>query len=472
MSTVEKFDLNIEKILENWELHHAIRELLANALDEQMLTGTKEVNVVKRGKAWHIRDYGRGLSYVHLTQNENNEKLSNLKVIGKFGIGLKDALATFDRHGVNVSMRSKFSDISTAMLPKDRFGDIVTLHALIHPASDKNLVGTDVILEGISDQDMQNARQLFLRFSNDVILETTKFGQVVKKRGKTATIYINGVKVAEEPNFLFSYNITLLNATIKKSLNRERTNVGRTAYSETVKKILLASKTAEVAELLAQDLQHISEGIQSDELNWLDVQEHAVKILNPTGKYLFVSADQLLAHRDMTDEANSSGIILITIPRALGDRIGGGKDFAGNAIVDINQFMVDYSDSFVFNLIDVMKLSAKEKHVYNYTTNILDLIGGKPKQVKAIKVSSTMRKDLLRGSEALGVWDPATDSIIISRRTLRSIHDYSGVLIHEALHARSGLHDVSREFEHELTYAIGQVCERALQKAKPKGKLK
>ena len=36
----------------------------------------------------------------------------------------------------------------------------------------------------------------------------------------------NGVKVSTEENFLFSYNITSLNTSIKKVLNKERTNVG------------------------------------------------------------------------------------------------------------------------------------------------------------------------------------------------------------------------------------------------------
>ena len=38
---VKEFDLNIEKILENWENYHAIREIIANALDEQVLTNTR-----------------------------------------------------------------------------------------------------------------------------------------------------------------------------------------------------------------------------------------------------------------------------------------------------------------------------------------------------------------------------------------------------------------------------------------------
>jgi hypothetical protein len=35
---MKNFDLNIDKILENWEVFHAVRELIANAIDEQILT--------------------------------------------------------------------------------------------------------------------------------------------------------------------------------------------------------------------------------------------------------------------------------------------------------------------------------------------------------------------------------------------------------------------------------------------------
>ncbi|MGI0014938.1 MAG: ATP-binding protein, partial [Nitrososphaera sp.] len=99
--SIKKFDLNIEKILEDWEIYHAIREVISNAIDEQILTQTKDIEIFKdSNKNWHVRDYGRGLNYEHLTQKENEEKLQNSSVIGKFGIGLKDALATFDRKGV------------------------------------------------------------------------------------------------------------------------------------------------------------------------------------------------------------------------------------------------------------------------------------------------------------------------------------------------------------------------------------
>lgn len=47
---VKEFDLNIEKILENWENYHAIREIIANALDEQVLTNTRDIEI-KQAKA-------------------------------------------------------------------------------------------------------------------------------------------------------------------------------------------------------------------------------------------------------------------------------------------------------------------------------------------------------------------------------------------------------------------------------------
>lgn len=70
------FDLNIKKVLENWSIADALREIIANALDETVLAKSPEIKIYKDSdKVWHIRDYGRGLQYFHLTQNENKEKL-------------------------------------------------------------------------------------------------------------------------------------------------------------------------------------------------------------------------------------------------------------------------------------------------------------------------------------------------------------------------------------------------------------
>jgi hypothetical protein len=45
--SLRSFDLNIEEVLENWEVEHAIREVIANALDEQVISRTAEIEISK-----------------------------------------------------------------------------------------------------------------------------------------------------------------------------------------------------------------------------------------------------------------------------------------------------------------------------------------------------------------------------------------------------------------------------------------
>ena len=460
---MKKFDLNIEEILEDWEVSHAVRELIANALDEQLLTDTKEVEIFKDGSSWIIRDFGRGIQYTHLTQNEDQEKLESPNTIGKFGVGLKDALATFDRNQVEVVARSRHCQITIQKSNKEGFSDVVTLHAVIQEPLDPSFIGTEFELIGASDEDVENAKKLFLRFSGERIIESTKWGQIVETNGGHGNIYINGVKVAEEANFLFSYNITALNALIKKALNRERANVGRSAYASSVKKILLASASKEVAEVLAKDLVNISRGFPHDELSWIDVQEHSVKILNQGGNDLFVTAEEAMQSPDMVDHAKNSGYRVVIIPENLREKIHFSKDLAGNPIVDARQFISEYENNYEFSFIGPEELNERERAIYNLTPYIIKLFGGLPEIVRSIRISTTMRKSFLtEATTPLGLWDSPTGTIILSQKALGSISTYSGTLIHELVHAKTGEDDVTRAFENSLTEAIGRLCELAL----------
>ena len=153
------FDLNVEKILDHWGVPEAVREVIANALDEQALSGTAEPKIVKRRDGWHVTDFGRGLRYQHLTQNESLEKRRKADlVVGKFGVGLKDALATFDRRGIDVSVRSPHADITLRQAAKSNFADVKTLHAAVAPPSEPKRRGTDFALRGLTYGDVAAAR--------------------------------------------------------------------------------------------------------------------------------------------------------------------------------------------------------------------------------------------------------------------------------------------------------------------------
>ncbi|HEY6204249.1 MAG TPA: ATP-binding protein, partial [Candidatus Limnocylindria bacterium] len=156
---------------------------IANALDEQVLTRTADPEIAKGQDGWHVRDFGRGIQIQHFTQNENPEKLASAGgVIGKFGVGLKDALATFHRNGITVTVRSRFGTYRLKTAAKTGFGDIKTLH-VEYDDTPNAMVGSDVSLAGVSDESVRAAQSLFLRYSGELPIESS-----VDARGHDATL--------------------------------------------------------------------------------------------------------------------------------------------------------------------------------------------------------------------------------------------------------------------------------------------
>jgi hypothetical protein len=454
------FDLNIEKILEGWDVRHAIRELIANALDEEVLTGTSEIQINRDPVGdYHITDFGRGIRYEHLTQNENAEKLANAgRVVGKFGVGLKDALATLNRRGIGVQIISRHGEIALTSAAKHGFADVVTLHAKISPPRDPAFVGTEIVLRGVETSEVEAAKNFFLRFVREPELDSTPYGQILQLAvGKKARIYVTGLLIAEEQNFLFSYNITSLTAAMRKSLNRERTNVGRTAYSERVKAMLLASTSATIARALASDFSAIELGEQHDEISWTDVATHACRILNAEKRVVFVTAAELASFYGSVDRAKSEGYQIVTVPDNIRRALSGSTDTAGSPSRDLVAVHREWSESFQFSFVAPERLMRSERTVFDEWKRIARLGGGLPPAFRELCISETMRPDYLTADQPLGLWEAATGRVIIKRSELASLARFAGTFLHELTHARTGFCDVSRDFEGALTDVIGAV---------------
>jgi len=322
--------------------------------------------------------------------------------------------------------------------------------------------GTEFIFENVKSSEMNAAKNLFLRFSGEKTIETTPYGEVLEKSDKIGRIYVNGVRVAEEENYLFSYNITSLTKKIKKALNRERRNVGRSAYSDRVIQILKTCSSVEIADSLVNDLKNFSLGIMHDEVKRIDVQIHAVQILNSQEDVIFLTPEEATEKTMMVDEAKRAGYNIIYIPETLRNKIKGEKDMSGNAIRDLDEFAVEYSDSFEYDFVDADQLDSEEKSNFFAKNQIFDLIGGKPTSVHEVKISETMKKDLTTFQDADGVYERGNKSIIIKRSQLRNLEDFCGTLLHEVGHAISNKEDVTREFELHLTRLLGIVSAKAL----------
>lgn len=457
MQQSKMFDLNIEQVLEHWEPEHAAREIIANALDEKLLTNSKDIEIFKIGNDWHIRDYGRGLQYSHFTQNESKEKIESPFLIGKFGVGLKDALAVFYRKGIHIEIESKYAHITLKMANKVGF-DVQTLHAKFEPAKDTNMVGTDFIITGISDGEIDKAKAMFLCFNENItLLEKTAYGQVYSCNNTMPVIYINGVQIATEDNFLFSYNITNINARIKKALNRERTNVGRTAYSETVKNILCCCRTNEVLLTLVDDLKNILSGNNKDESRWVDIAVYAAKILSENENVVFMTPARRAA---LTNEGveilNESGKKLIMIPDNIYSKIEG-------FVTTYDTVFKSYQKTYSYQFVEYYSLTQLEKQVFDLKERVISFLKKHHYKYGAqIKISETIQIDE-RGFGADGVYEHRKNRIIIKRSVLKSESLFLGTLIHEFAHHQNNDSDNSRDFENVLTDMLGYaLCDGTL----------
>jgi hypothetical protein len=465
------FDLNIEDVLENWEPYHAIREVISNALDEQAISNTKQIEIKEGEDGWHIRDFGRGIQIEHFTMNENPEKLEATDgVIGKFGVGLKDALATFNRNGINPEIRSVHGTFTVEAHTKHGFDEISTLH-VVYDDTPNEIEGTDVYLAGATESQIFEAKDLFLKFTNNRAVEITKYGSILESTDTDIAagpnrVYINGVLANEEDNFLYSYNITSLTKQMRKALNRERTNVGRATYTERIKSILKASDSDEVKAALSEQIKKRSSGDQCDEVGWGEVAQVAIQSLADRQEVVYVTEQEMLNNPDEMEMMRMEGRAIITLSEMDRERIPEGLATTFESYVD------EWNESFEFNYILEERLTNSEREIYLKTSKILALVGWSELNSPEVLISETMQQD--RGKEiefgsgntvvitggAVGMWDG--EKITIKRSQLSGLSTYAATLLHEAAHASSGATDATRHFESELTCYLGICAEKAI----------
>jgi hypothetical protein len=452
------FDLNIDEILENWEVHHALREIIANALDETEISKCAEMKIYKNNQGnWCVQDYGRGLKIEHFTLNENHEKLeAKSSIIGKFGVGLKDSLATLHRHEVKFKISSTYGTFELHKSKKHNFNNITTLHIEYKKSIDNTLKGTLFEFENLPDCEMLKAQRCFLKFMSFIPIETTSLGTIIKTEQGQAKIFINGVLVNEEPNFLFSYNITNLTRNMRKKLNRERNNVGRNVYVDRVKSILKQATSEQVKTTLSDTLLKRDSGVLPDELSWIDIRELA---LSGITNAVLLTQDEIITNPNLVDSIKNDGYSIVIVDELERGRLRDLSTTNTDIPLTSTGYLEQYNDSFSYTFIEPSAFTNAEKRVWDATPHLLNLLGYKYSRIPEIKISETMR---LNQDFTRGVYDSSLNIIVIKRALLSDIVTYAGVLLHEVAHALSGYADCTRDFESVLTEYLGIIASKSI----------
>lgn len=465
------YDLNIQNILEDWKPEDAIREFISNALDETKLSQTnQEPNIFKDSDGlWHIRDYGRGLKPNSFIQNESEEKLNRNDMIGKFGIGLKDAIATLVRNKISFYILADQERYDAEYRIKTGGSNELTIHMVASPIpKTQRIQGTDVII-ACTDQQIQNAKEKFSQYGSMKVLASTDLGEIIQKPFfGPAKIYFNGLEIAQEEDFIFSYNITKPTLQLKKSLNRERKNVGKTAYAKRIQDMYKNLEEKAVMDIL---LDHIID--RDFSLSELEYSEIMASVLQWSAQDSQASQDKVFVSQSFM-EKNPSMIAdiserqdkkIVILPDTSYKKIEtfnkntqNAKNFAygQNTINTFDQIMRTEEENFNPEVISFSDLTKKEKNVFKLAQAIVNKVS-RPHQFKAIKVAQSLYS-YEEGSQTIGLWSPKDQTIYIRRDQLNSSSAFLGTLLHEITHAQTGTYDVTRAFESSLSQVIGHLA--------------
>lgn len=463
--TEKLFDLNIEEMLENWETRHALREVIANALDEQFLSESEPIEITadENGR-WHVRDYGRGLEIEDFTLSEDPEKLNAPSgVIGSFGVGLKDALATFHRRGVEVEIRSSQGTFRLGTAEKHNFDEIETLHVRYDDAPN-DIRGTDFILSGVSQEDVDLAKSLFMVFAGENVIETTPYGQIMRRHPQGARVYIQGVLANEEPNFLFSYNITDLTPAMKRRLNRERFNVGRTIYAPRIRSILKEAESPAVRERLVEAVRAQGSGSTYDEMGWIEISQMALNLMPKQRKVVYFTEDEIESRPDVLSSVVSEGYEPVTITEQQRERLERQEPTRRersepSEVRTVVRYVEEFRKAFEYQFVEPDALDPSERAVFERTAEIESVVGLDPEAAPQVRIAENLPFSRQRAG---GTWDPSLQAVIIERGKLASLAEYAAILLHELVRANAQVAYLTPEFERVLTVYLGQAAAAAV----------
>jgi len=342
-------DLNIgTQYLDNWTTSSAVRELIANAIDEHTLKKISTPIEIKQGNnKCEIIDCGSGITKSSFVEQTNSNKSTNIKCIGLFGCGLKYSMAVLCKNDIEVIIKTKEYIFIPYYTQKANTSEI-TLHIKfernnIHSESESesesnseseleennNNYGTKIVLNNIKKADIDKSKEYFLDYTT---IKFTKLysNQIMKFQDKKQYIYVNKFKVCTTSDTYFSYNINKTK-DITKHFNRDRGETKYTSYKKYITKYLQEINIFDEdvsSNELRKEIQKIFGSDILKEFNQINIIRNIMSQFNDSEEYIFVdSKDKELVKTNKlyAKKIKESGKKIIYIGDGIKKKINNGR---------------------------------------------------------------------------------------------------------------------------------------------------
>lgn len=188
----------------DWKLAHAVREVIANALDAETEHGAKFVVKYDTAKErLTVRNENIKVDAKALYFGESSKR-GDERFVGQYGEGLKLAMLVFARMGLDVLIKNGDDESWKPLIEKDGLG-VETLCVDITKAkrAENNF---EIVIPDINEEFWETMQGWFLRLRAPVEVHKTRAGELIDDPDFTGKIYVRGVYVTTREKYDFGYN--------------------------------------------------------------------------------------------------------------------------------------------------------------------------------------------------------------------------------------------------------------------------
>jgi len=168
------------------------------------------------------------------------------------------------------------------------------------------MVGTDVELSGVADEDVEAAKDLFRHYAGDEVLEETEYGVVLARPsglpGSTSTACVSPRSATTSSATTHQPDKGAPGCAEPGALER-----GPSALYGPGEVDRPGGDVRGGSRAPRRDLSKFETGRWHDEVQLVAVGVHACQVLNASGKVIFLTPQELNAARDFVDRAKDDG---------------------------------------------------------------------------------------------------------------------------------------------------------------------
>ena len=198
--------------VKSWTIKEAIREILQNCIDQEILNPANKMNINHSGDILTISNELSNLDRSSLLLGAST-KSDDSRTVGKFGEGYKLALLVLCRLGYNVEILNYGKKEKwTPLLRKSRqYGcEVLSIKIekyIFSSVPDANLT---FVINGITEEDYRDiiSRTLQLQIVADSDKLISRFGEVLLSADHAGSLFVNGLFICKIDKLKYGYNFS------------------------------------------------------------------------------------------------------------------------------------------------------------------------------------------------------------------------------------------------------------------------